>query len=226
MISIPNLKIKKILEQLLAMVILDYQDKVAATLESESWLYRVFNGVEYGGFDFYKQAVNVLINRNKNNPKRLEIKIGWDMSHSNRPSIHIVAPSESQGAENSIGMNEDTNQYYDNTDGTTIEKTGRHYVGIYELMINSDNEFEAELIFRFLQALFQSAYDTLQNTFSGTFSFSGKSVVFNPDIIPYNFMRVMVININHKIEVPKFTITNYLNDVRFNELMVGEFSNV
>ena len=218
-ISIPNLKIKKILDQLIIMIQLDYEDKFAVDLESESWLYRVFNGVKYGEFDFYRQAINVLISRGKNSNKQLDVRVGWNLSHSNRPSIHIIAPAESQGGESSVGMSEDTNKFYDNTDGTTVEKTGRDYEGSYELMINSDNEFEAELIYRFLQALFQSAYDTLQNSFSGTFSFSGKQVLFDPDIIPYNFMRVMIININHKIEIPKLTLTDYLNDVRFNSLM-------
>ena len=222
MISIPNLKIKKILDELIAMVILDHTDKIAADLEPESWLYRTFHGVEYGNFDFYEQAVNVLVDRDRFDPKKLDVKIGWNMSNTTRPSIHIVAPAESQGGESSIGMSEDTNKFYNNEDGTSVEKTGRSYEGGYELMINSDNEFEAELIYRFLQALFQSAYDTLQNSFSGTFSFSGKQVVFDPEIIPYNFMRVMTININHTIEVPKFTLTNYLNDVRFNGLMVND----
>jgi hypothetical protein len=225
MISIPNLKIKKVLEQFIAMIILDYEDKVANTLESESWLYRVFNGVEYGGFDFYEQAVNVIVGRGENSPKRLSVKIGWNFSKSSNPTIHIVAPAEVQGGENAIGMSEDTNKFYNNNDGTFVAQTLRSYDGDYELMINSDNEYEAELIYRFLQALFQSAYDTLQTTFSGTFSFSGKQVLFDPEVIPYNFIRVFSIKINNTIGVPKFTLTNYLTDVRFDALMVGEFTN-
>lgn len=219
MIAIPNLKLKKILNQLITIIQLDYQDKLAANLESESWLYRVFSGVKYGSFDFYDEAINILISRDENSPKKLEVKIGWDFSHSSRPSLHIVAPSEVSGGENSIGMSEDTNQYYLNDDDTNIDKVRRDYEGVYEIMINSDNEFEAELIYRFLQSLFQSAYATLQNSFAGTFSFSGKQVMFDPEIIPYNFIRVFVININNTIVVPKFTLTDYLDDVRFDSLM-------
>lgn len=213
---IPNMTLRNTLIQLISIVVSDYNAKVAASLESESWLYRTFNDTVYGNFDFYQQAINVIVNRDNKNYRKLEVRHEFDPSKAATPSIFINTPSEDQDGENTIGLNMDTGSYYDNSDGTTNDTYSRTFRGTYEIMITSDNSMEVELIYRFLQAIFISSADTLNDIFSGTFSFSGKSVMANPNLINYPlFIKTWTVRVDNKITAPVLPITEYLGKVKF-----------
>jgi hypothetical protein len=224
-IAIPNLKIKAILEILVGVVRADYSTKKTANLESESWLYRCFNGIKYGNFDYYKQAIEILINRDQNNIKQLNIRNGFSLvDKPNTPTIHIHVPGEQQGGVNAIGLNLDTNQFYENSVDTDFnEKYARSFEGDYDLMITSPNYDEVELLYRFLQALFISAGDTFNENFDGVFKFSGKQIIVNPDTMPTPmFIKVWSIKIQQTITVPILPISEYLGKAEFYGHFVAE----
>jgi hypothetical protein len=217
MITIPKIKIMNILNQLLDVVRNDWQNKKDAGEEVDSWLYRVFNGINSGGFDFYQESVNILINRDEDNSKKLEVRLDFDPSMATMSSIFVNTPSEVPGGENSIGMSMDKADYFTNIDGSFTEKYARVFEGDYELMITSINVFETELIYMLVLCLFISASDTLSDVFSGTFSYTGKQLMSNPELFPTPvFMRVVSLQINNRLEVPMLPITDYLEDVQFN----------
>lgn len=225
MLTIPNLKLKTILEILINVVRIDYTTKKAANLESEAWLYRCFNGIQYGNFNWYTQAIEILINRDQNNIKQLNIRNGFSLvDKPNTPTIHIHVPSESQQGVNSIGLNLDTAEFYENSVETEYnEKYARTFEGDYDLMITSPNYDEVELLYRFLQALFIAAGDTLNENFDGLFKFSGKAIIANPEIIPTPmFIKVWSIKIQSKVSVPMLPISEYLGSVEFYGEMIGE----
>jgi hypothetical protein len=226
MIAIPNLKLKTILELLINVVRVDYTTKLAANLESEAWLYRCFYGVRYGNFDYYTQAKEILINRNQNNIKQLNIRNGFSLvDKPNTPTIHIHVPGEQQQGVNSIGLNLDTAEFYENSvDNQYNEKYARTFEGDYDLMITSPNYDEVELLYRFLQALFIAAGDTLNENFDGVFKFSGKQIIANPEMIPTPmFIKVWTVKIQQKISVPMLPIAEYLGNAEFSGYFVEDY---
>jgi hypothetical protein len=225
-ITIPNLKIKTVLDQFIGVIRLNYAEKKAANLEQESWLYRVFGGVKYGNFDYYTQAIEILINRDTNNPRMLNIRNGFSLvDKPQTPTIFINVPSEKMEGINAIGFGFDSNDFYENSDSSRTGKYFASFGGNYELMITSMNADETELLYRFLEALFISANDTLALTFDGKFDFSGKQIMINPDLNPNGlFMKVWTISIQHKTIVPQLVVTEQmLSKVEFfGNLIYGE----
>jgi hypothetical protein len=224
MIEIPQVKIQKILEQLIRWVASDYSIKKVAGIEEESWLYRVFYGLNAGSFDYYKSSIEVIVNRGENSPRRLEIRRDFDRTRATLPTIFINTPQENEEGVNFIGINANlsSDEYYENEDGTTNETYGRTFRGTYELMVTSDNKDEAELIYRFLQSIFIAAGDTLSEMFDGTFKFSGKQLIPNPDVMPAPVMiRVLTIQLDSTIIVPRITLDSYLDEITFYGEAIG-----
>jgi hypothetical protein len=216
-VQIPNLKIKSILEGLINLVKSNYASKLSGGVVEESWLYRAFYGVTYGEWDFYEQVKELLINRGENHPKKLDIRIGFPNQKPKVPTINIISPMEDQRGINSVGMGMDSNLYYSN-DGDDIAINSifnRGFQGSYELMINSSNEFETELIYRLIQALFIANYDTINEHFNGTFSFSGKDTFTYQDTLPFLFIKSFKIDLQYTQSVPSMITEEYLNDVLF-----------
>jgi hypothetical protein len=187
-------------------------------LDSESWLYRVFGGIESGDWDFYTSAIEVLVNRNINSPKKLDIRIGFPNQKPSNPTIAIISPSEQYGDLNTIGLNHHSESYFTNSDGTYSEIYARNKMGIYEVMVISPNEFEAELLYRFLDSLLISMYNTLNDEFDGTFKFSGKETISEQETIPFMYIKSLLVSLQYNQEVPILpTIkTEYLDNAVFN----------
>lgn len=223
-VQFPNLKIKQVLISFIDLVIQQHKDSIAAGFESESWLYRVFSGVVEQEFDFYEQAINILVNRDKNSPKKLEIRLNFDPTITSTPTIFINSPSELQDGTNTVGMNGDTFQFNQNDDGTLNEDIARVFKGEYELMITSENQLESELLYRFLFALFIGFHQTLSENFEGgVFMFSGKQLMANSNLIPtLLYYKVVTVTVFNKIQVPQFPTTSYGNDVTYEGTPIEE----
>ena len=217
-ISIPTLKIKKILDTLVSIIRLDYTTHKAAGTYQDSWLWRVFGGVKYGNFDYYVQAIEILCTRDDNSPRKLNIRKEFSLVDKPLcPTIYINSPSEREEGVNSIGYGQDTGLYYVNQDGSTTDQYFATFGGDYELIVYSPNPDENELLYRFLEALFISANDTLTLSFDGIFKFSGKLLMMKEDALsPPIFMKSWAIYIQHRVEVPKLAISEtMLNDIEF-----------
>lgn len=216
-IIIPQIRIKEILDEIISLIKEQHNTKVAASLETESWLYRNFYGVKVGTFDYYEQAKELFVNRGEESRDRLEIRRDFDRDRASLPTIFINTPSESQDGVNAIGMNYDVGStYYENDDGSETDSYGRAFRGVYELMCTSSNKDEVELLYRFLECVFIAFADTWNDNFNDTFTFSGKQLMPNPDVIPTPLMiRVWTITIGDIQEVAKFDTVEYLEDVLF-----------
>lgn len=214
-IQIPNLQIKKILEGLITVVKNNHTSKVDQSLETESWLYRQFNGVIYGEWDFYEQVIELLINRGVNSPRRLDIRIGFPSQKPTNPTIFITNPSERQNGINAIGFGEDMGQFYKNADDSIDNISNRGNEASYEIIITSNNAFETELIYRLIQALFIANYQTINDIFNGTFDFSGKELMPNFELMPNMYIKTFAIRLQYTQEVSSMYTVEYLNDVQF-----------
>lgn len=217
MITVPQIKLKEIIEEIISKVAQQHTSFVTANKEDESWLYRTFNGLQADGFNYYEQAVEVFVNRGANSHRKLEIRRDFDRSRATLPTIFINTPSEQQAGMNAIGLNYDsTGEYYENTDGSYSYEYGRAFQGVYELMVTSANKDEAELIYRFLQAIFIAFGDTLNDTFNDTFTFSGKQLMPNQEVMPTPIMiRVWTVKVGEVFKVPRFDSVESSSNITF-----------
>lgn len=219
-VTIPNLKLRNITNALLSFAVTDYTNKLTGGLENECWLYRVFYGVKFGDYDFYQQAINLLTQRGDTD-RQLKIRFNYDRAESKPPIIVINTPNRQQSGANAIGTNEGTDSYYENNDGTSTAKYSRSFSGNYELMVISNNVYEAELIYTLLESLFIGAIDTLDQLFdvngqTGKIEFSGKTLIADPSLVPSNlYIRSFSIMAHDTTTVPRITTEDYASNVIF-----------
>jgi hypothetical protein len=213
MITIPEIKLKAILDGLLSYVSTDWNNY--PTDRTKTYLYRLFYGNVLGGFDFYTQSIEIL-NRTAASSRKLETRLEFDRERAMLPTIFINTPSDRLDGENSIGMGSLDEYYYEEEDGVTTDIYRRTFGGEYELIITSSNQHETLLIYNLLKALFVSAADTLAMQFDGTFSYVGKKLLPKDDMTPTPlYMRAIGIHIQYTLEVPSIVKKDLLGEITF-----------
>lgn len=217
-IQLVDITLRNILQAMIQYVVADYNSKPA----TESWLYRVFNGVVYNKFDFFKQAVKIIVINQDNSYRKLEIRTEFNATQAKTPSIFINVPSEREGGENGLGVGQSDENYYENQDGSYTEKYIRDFTGTYELMITSDNSEEVKLIYEFIKAMLVSLYDTFDVEFAGTRTMGGKQLMGNHQFTPDLYMRVVTISMVSRTEVPRIDSNLFLDAIQFvqNEITI------
>lgn len=217
MAKIPTIELKKLLDDLLKWVADNYNN---TTDKTQTWLYRVFNGNSIAGFDFYTQAVEI-ITRKDNSPRKIETRITFDKDRAELPTIFIQMPAESKGGSNAIAMNVQDDYFENETDELYSLKYQRYFTANFELMITSGNSFETLLIYELIMDLFIAAADSLTSLYQN-FDYSGKDLMPNKAIIPYNvFIKSISINLTYCREVPSIMENDFGgNDIIANTLLI------
>ena len=207
--NIPLLTLKKVLDGLIQWVTDNEND--AGIPADEKWLYRNFNDIGLGTYDFLDQLKNMVLRTSKN-ARKLETRLMFDMDRANFPTIHIHLPQENVGSQNAVGLNL-TEPLVLNTDNTANYTYGRSFDSSYDLIITSDNDMEVISLYEFLKYLFIAAKDTL-NTHFNTFDFSGKELIPNYDIVPQGvYFRAITVKLDHVIETPSIIKIDTITDL-------------
>jgi len=209
--NIPLLTLKQVLDGLIQWVS-DNENDVSIPAD-EKWLYRNFNGVGLGNYDFLVELKNMVLRTSKN-ARKLETRLMFDMDRANFPTIHIHLPQENIGAQNSIGVSISKEMYL-NTDNTANPIHGRSFDSSYDLIITSDNDMEVISLYEFLKHLFVAAADTLSANFN-TFDYSGKELIPNYDVVPQGvYFRALTIKMDQEINTPSIIKINTITDLNF-----------
>lgn len=216
MTNIPVIELKKIIDGLIDHVATDYTD---ATDKSNSWIYRVFNGLSIDGYDFYEQAVD-LITRTDESSRKLETRIAYDRDRATMPTVFINMNGDRLDGVNAIGQNTQT-PYYENEDSTYSLSYSRHFSANYELLITSPNTYTTQLIYELIECLFQAGIDSLNNLYENVTFGGGKDLMINRGIIPNGtFMKSLVVGVTYERKVPSIVKLEGASDVEFIQNMV------
>lgn len=207
MIVVPEIVIKNLLEKGIQFVRNDY----ANTPDKEkTLLYRLFNGVSLGAYDFYRQLVEIL-SRNQTDPRHLEVNYFFNGERAKYPTIHITLPNENPyadglgidaGAEDPIPANLDFDE---------ITIYNRNFRCTYNIVITSENSLEVIALYHFLRSLMISLFIDLENSLLSNPKLSGGDISMLSDLIPTNiFMRNIGLEFNYNVaalslkEIPSF----------------------
>ena len=185
---------------------------------NEKFLYRIFNGEEFDGYNFLEQARSIVL-RTSSNPNKVETRLQFDPSRATTPTIHVTLPADNIGKENTIGTSIG-NGIYENVDGTYRQSYARGFNANYDLMITSANPNEVALIYELLMHLFIAAADTLYKNFD-LFTYKGREVMMNNDMIPDRiFTKVISLNVEFTRNVPAIgyygTLINEITSIEGN----------
>lgn len=188
--------------------------------KDKSILYSLFkhddngNVLELDQYDYYTQAV-AIITKGVENPRHLEIGIGYNMQRLAVPTIHVLLPSEAKGRFDSIGTSEgEPVSVYDPAKLAFVITKSKTFTTTYHLMITSDNSSEVLTIYYWLRAMFImfSEHVSLQGLLN--MQFSGQDIQMNSDVVPPNiFHRNLSVGFdfesNIKVSIPQALINKY-----------------
>jgi len=176
-------------------LVIDDYNSFATNEKDKSILWALFKNDDNGNplvldkYDYYKQSIAILT-RNDENPRHLEIGIGYNMQRLSLPTIHILLPSENKGRFDSIGLSEgEPATVYDPAKSAFIVTKSRTFSTTYHLMITSDNSSEVLTIYYWLRAMMIMFSEHIAIQGMLNMSFSGQDIQMNQDLTPPNIFH-------------------------------------
>ena len=193
------LKLKRIVDLFIGHIRADYTSK---TDKSSTWLYEAFYPISTPNFNAYNEIVEILMRGNRDS-RKLETRFLFDPSRAAMPTIHIHMPSETPVGGNMVGMgfgNQDTV-----VDSLFDKRLSKIFSSNYDIIVTSNNQTEAILIYELLKRVFIGGVDTLNEHFQ-KFNFSGKELLYDSTLMPDIFFRAFSCEIIDEIIVPNLIL--------------------
>lgn len=203
-IIVPEIVLFNVVEGLLKHVKQDIADNAAD--ETNSFLYRILQGVKDRKHDYYVEAKN-LFSREEDNPRAIRTRMFFDAQEANIPTVHITMPQEQYAQnENSIGVGEDPKDtWYNSATNEITPSRERHFDTTFHVIITSDNHREVLIIYHVVKSLMIAALSEINLMGLEDPKLGGQDIRPKEDIVPpHIFMRGVSVNVSYDVTVPRF----------------------
>jgi len=188
-VILPEIALLKALEGLFLWLKSNYEERVLQGAEEKSYLYKLFYGIEYNGFNYYEQAKKIFLS-DPLDQRKLRVRIFFDPQRAHLPTIHITLPAETNEL-SGLGQNDN---------GEVLD---RYYSVKFSLVITSDNYSEVLIIYYTIKSLITSGFMTLENLGLREVVLGGGDLQLQSDIIPVNvFYRELFIDTKYEERFP------------------------
>lgn len=199
-IIMPELLIYNTVKSILNLIKIDYEERG----DLDSLLFHYFGvdnsterkEMEWETFNYFEQAKQLFLNKN------IEVNLGYNMSVSEIPCIHIILPSES-GKPLGLGADENYVGYNDGNGSQPVPVYTETFNATYNLIITSPNSLEVILIYNLLRASLISTYYHLELGGLRLPRISGQDINLQGDLTPTHiFHRGLGISFDYEVIVP------------------------
>lgn len=222
-ILVPDVLIYNIITSIFKIIREDY---INESIDERRMLYSLFKkgenneDIKFEQFDYYKQAKEIFIDKT---PK---VFLGYNMEVSGTGCVHILLPNENA---NPLAIGGDVGyqdfiRYTDHEDeeGVYKEIFTQDWNTTFNLLITSENTFEAILIYNLLKASFLSLTPNLELAGFRLLKPSGSDLNIQSNMVPTHiFHRSLMINFSYEFNVPnmfykqlvkRFAVTSINNE--------------
>lgn len=214
MIQMPDIKLKSLLDVILDKIKFDYDN---AGDESTTFLYKMYNGLITGNYNFLNNAVKIF-NRATDDPRTIDTRLMFDRERAHLPTVHVTIPSENVTGDG-IGFDEGYVQNVADGDPQTAttmtEYYTRGYSSKFDLIITGSNSFEVILIYYTLKAALINNVESLELNGFRNPKIYGSDLKVNESLNPNAYMRILHIDSYFELIVPKFDSVNIVNNIDF-----------
>lgn len=210
-VKFPELTLKVLLDSILGLIKNDY---INASDKAQSFMGKLYSGLIIGNFDVFQTAVDIF-NWSNSDPRRIDTRLMFDKDRANIPTIHINIPSQDSFGDG-IGMDEGFQAPVLSDDETSLnEYLTRAYNMKFELYVTGANEFETVIIYNTVKAALINNIPSLElNGFSNA-KIYGSDLKINDQHTPILFVRVINLDCNFELNIPKFNSISVVNDINF-----------
>ena len=187
-----------------------YSDK------SKTILYKLTNGVNLGDYDFYEQAKEVFF-KDKGARRAIDLRVGWDQTRTQLPTIYINMPSEDKGPEDGLGVDEGVDTFFDTNEKIYKNIYQRSFMSRYSVVITSNIRNEVVMIYYILKSMLIPLIDHLEMSGLKNPKLSGKDLgMGDGNLVPKTIMlRTLNIDFYYNQSVEDIFDYNYIKDFSF-----------
>ena len=198
-IVMPELILYRIVKSIFSLVKTDFTERG----EMDSMLFHYFGKDSFEGeemewetFNYFEQSKELFLR------KEIQVNLGYNLSVSEIPNIHIMLPSES-GKPLGIGADENYVGYNDGFENQPVAVFSEMFSATYNLIITSPNSLEVILIYNLLRAAMISTNYHLELAGLRLPRISGQDIQMQSDLTPTHiFHRGLGISFDYEIIVP------------------------
>lgn len=215
--KLPEFTLRKILESGIEYI----KEDLANFSEKDTILYHLFGEeIDENEINLYDEAKKIFTRKN-NDERLLKVRLFFNRSKANTPSIHITSPSETDGP-NGIGVDEDYEEQILSEDGTeTYPVYTRAFNTTFNLMITSDSQTETLIIFHTFKAFLISIIDTLELNGLRNVKFSSGDLNLNEELAPpHIFVKYIGITFFHEVSSKR-----WFSNLKINNLITKGIAN-
>lgn len=223
MIFIPELKLKALIDSLLAELIRDIQDNDTAGTPMNSILFEALDGYNLGEFNLYEQARELFL-RTEDHSRKIRVGLFFDSQKAHNPCLHLTLPSEEKGQMDSIGVGEgNEDEYYNEDTGEVSTFHTRSFNTQFRVVITSDNTMEVVILYHVFKTLFISMLDIVELSGFRKVVLGGNDIQVNSNLVPANiFLRALTLSFNYETSVSKIDKQKLINSINFTTNLILE----
>jgi hypothetical protein len=211
---LPEVVIQNTIDNILAFIKADW---IANATKSNTVLYKLWNGVIHGNYDYYVQAQSVFLKTDANQ-RLIKIRPSYPRGKSEFPCVIVNIPSESSGGTDGMGFDENREAInYNDDDLKFTENASRSFTSTYSVIIFSDNRNEVSLIYETLKAFFiLLSYNLSEDCAIDNLKISGREMQMMTDVLPEGtFIRALQLSGFHSVTVENFIANSMVQSFTF-----------
>lgn len=201
---IPEIVLARMLDIGIQAVRLDYNQRLDDGHVSRSFLYVLFKGLKLGNYDFFDNAVKVVVTTDEN-PKHVRVRLAYDPNMAASPQIFISCPSETDKNNTlGVGIREENLLKFNNfqEQDESLQVLTRRYQTTYHITIVAENKQEATIFYHLVKALVTALLDHV--AFEGLENVKIGGGDLRMETVPGSlFMKAVTLNLEYNQEVPE-----------------------
>lgn len=214
-ITIPEATVFQTVKAALHTLRNDYEEKIATP--ELTFLYRsigVNNAIQ--GYNMFEQAKSVFLRpKNPNEPRFLDVSMGWDSDRVDKkmPHIHIIMQNDSP-KDDSLGLGSGNfPPEFDDDNGTYSDFKVRRFNQQVNLLITGDNSNEKYLIYHVLKSILIQFIPYFEELGLQNVAFNGGDVQMRNDIAGLIYMRTLSIRYDYNLKSPSLDLNEFSRQI-------------
>lgn len=212
---IPEVTIAQMLDLGIQAIRKDYNDRLQSGHVSRSFLYVLFKGLVLGNYDFYENAVKIIVTTDEN-PKHVRVRLAYDPNIAIAPQIFVSCPGENDRNNTiGIGIREGNILEFNNDDSQdeTLQIFSRRYQTTYHITVVAENKQEATIFYHLIKALTTALLEHV--AFNGLENIKIGGGDIRMETIPTGlFMKAVTLNLEYNQEVPELQTDSIFRIIR------------
>jgi hypothetical protein len=211
MIQIPEIRLQSLVDVIFKKLRDDYVD---ASDKTVTVLYRMFNGLVFGNYDFLENAVSIFTSA-VDDPRAIDTRLMYDSSRASIPTVHITIPNQQPTISDGIGLDAGYNDDQGiGAEPTAVTESYNRTLGSkFNLVITGSSSFEVLLIYYVLYVCLNNNVESLDINGFRNPKIYGQEMSVNNKLTPVAYARILVLDSFFELKIPKFGEVDIVNSI-------------